>query len=76
MQPSHAVWHWAHTFGAFCLDVRILIFCQLLKVKLVAGEQKATEKQQARDAVSLPCNRGRRVRLEDYEVLRHRHLGS
>ena len=36
-------------FGAFCLDVRTLTFCQLmdsikpLKVKLLAGEQKATE---------------------------------
>ena len=37
-------------FGAFCMDVRTLTFCQLkgfsikpLKVKLLAGEQKATE---------------------------------
>ena len=37
------------TFGAFCLDVRALTFYQLigfsiepLKVKLLAGEQKAT----------------------------------
>ena len=34
-------------FGAFCLAARTLTFCQLmglpLKVKLLAGEQKATE---------------------------------
>ena len=38
-------------FGAFCLDVRTLTFCQLMgfpfikpsKVKLLAGEQKATK---------------------------------
>ena len=52
-----AVFGWfSGCFGAFCLDVRTLTFCQLmgfsikpLKVKLLAGEQKAAE-------VGFPCH--------------------
>ena len=46
--PSSAG-HNRFSFGAFCLDVRTLTFCQFsirpLKVKLSAGEQKTTQFQ-------------------------------
>ena len=47
---NESCWVIQHNFGAICLDARTLTFCQPiglpikpLKVKLLAGEQKATE---------------------------------
>ena len=55
------MYYFVLVFGAVCLD-RTLVFCQThgfsikpLKVQLLAGEQKATEKGEQKATEKVPC---------------------